>query len=133
MSTFLQRWEYIKEDIKARRNCRVTWRHTAVPGTVAMELVHDDMPVPLATLWARHVHTNEIEILYIHTMPWMQRCGCADWMLSTMIEWWPEVTKIASPEGSDSGAPWMKSNGFKRRKKGKGDWIKRVYRRKAKR
>lgn len=89
---------------------------SVVPGTFACCLTVPMMPMPLGTVYYRHVGNADkggaVEIVDSFTSKEFRRIGIRTAIHDTMLEWWPD-TAFFTGQGNEKSEAWLKKMGFK--------------------
>ena len=86
---------------------------TTIPGTHAIEVRHQDFPMPLAIVWYGFSGWDRLDIFNIFTFEYARRCGLASFALKKLQEHYPD-RKMFSGAGTELGQAWMKAVGFRK-------------------
>lgn len=95
---------------------KVVYLESAVPSTFALQLVVPLMPMPVTTVYYRHVGKQKggcvIEILDSFTTVECRRIGGRTAIHKQMLKWWPKAV-IFTSQGNEKSDPWLRKMGFK--------------------
>ena len=107
-------FEEIREDVQARRKLTYLHGKPGLQGCYAIEAYHDDMPVPIATVWYAFFGLTGIQTLNSYVWEQLRRCGLRTYLHEKLLAAYPKHTLVISGAGTREGKAWMKSAGFKK-------------------
>ena len=120
-------WEWAREEIRKGR-VRIGYSETACPGTYAAQAMVYGLPMPIATVWFRHVGNATMDTLQSFVITPLRRCGLRTLLHRDMIKAYPECNRVVTGSGSpEGGKAWLKATGFKQN--AEGDWVYRIKKR----
>lgn len=88
------------------------WRNTSIPGTVCIEVVRNDICVPIHILYVRKIGTEIVEIATAFTNPCCRKMGYYKQALQYAANLWKTVKYISSPAVTQSGKKAFLAMGF---------------------
>jgi hypothetical protein len=98
--------------------------NSSIPGTLSLEVTHQDMSMPIGILWYKWVGNTTLEILYSFIIEDGRRCGVRTFMHKVLIDAYPSANKIITASGNKFSKPWLIKTGFKENKDG--DWVYQI-------
>jgi hypothetical protein len=109
---------WLAAEVKAGKLAWQFQGDTGIPGTLAVLATHPSMPYPIGALWFRWRDAETLDIMNVWTFEPLRRCGIASYLFKQLPSVYPGVRRIWSQHGTESGAPWMRANGFIQRPDG---------------
>lgn len=110
-------WAETRAEIRQGKG-EVRYRLSSIPGTWVSELVLEDYPFPLGSVWFRYCGNVSIEVLHSFTIRAVRRCGVRTTLHEALRSNHPEHC-IFTAAASKEARPWLEKQGFVF----DGDWI----------
>ncbi len=111
-------FDYIADDIKKGNLDYGFQVDTSCPGTLSISATNRLLPYPVGMLWFRWRGGYAVDIMNIYVVDDLRRLGIATFMFRKMVALYNQVDEVYTQQGSTLGTQWLKSAGFKKRKKG---------------
>lgn len=107
-------WEAHRKDWRERKQIHIAWAPSGIPGTRVLMVTSDHFPYPIAMVWWHHARNGtQIHIVNSFVIEKARRCGLRTYLHEMLLEWYPNVRKIVTDDGTPEGLAWLKATGFK--------------------
>jgi hypothetical protein len=104
--------QHIREDLKVQRNLSFAWNTSNANACRTIEALHQDMPMPVGTIWYRLSTEHSIDILDCYVTEYLRRCGVMTLMFQKLRAAYPSHPHVVTGSGTRFGKPWLIRMGF---------------------
>lgn len=85
-----------------------------VPGCRTLELCHKDLPMPIGIIWISFPGRETAYVNNSYVDERFRRCGIRTMLHWKLFDYWPNLKRVISGGGTESGQAWMRAIGYTR-------------------
>lgn len=88
---------------------------SSIPGTFTIEALREHVPSPVGVVW--YTFTDRCKAIVIqrsYVREPYRRCGIRSFLHRSLIEAYPDVDRVVTDTGTDTGEAWLLAAGFKK-------------------
>lgn len=103
----------LRRKLKLRQGVSFRFGTSTIPGTTTIEASHEDVGMPVATMWWRWVGNSTVEIMSMYTPSWARQCGLQAFLFERLVHY-ARPRRVTTASDTRYSRGWLAKRGFKR-------------------